>query len=209
VIAGKSVVAFRREDEGEIPSAKVFGLVPTYEEKPRRRLGELMKWQGRQENQQVVFLSNGGEAVRRVPEYLHPFSEHLIDGFPITMRVKVLPQPTKALQEERPETGADVWKRLNRVKHLLWHGNTEEALERMSVLLAELSLIQARSAAAKKVADSLSGAGDVHPQQPRVHCELRRAPAPISAFRRTCARGPPSARRREPPEWRRFCLSFW
>jgi len=45
---------------------------------------------------------------------------------------------------------------LNRVKHLLWHGNTEEALERMSVLLAELSLIQARSAAAKKVADSLS-----------------------------------------------------
>ena len=42
------------------------------------------------------------------------------------------------------------------MKHLLWHGNTEEALERMSVLLAELSLIQARSAAAKKVADSLS-----------------------------------------------------
>jgi len=115
-----------------------------------------MKWPGRQENQQVVFLSDGGEDVRRVPEYLHPFSEHLIDWFPITMRVTVLPQQTKALQEERPETGADVWKRLNRVKHLLWHGNTEEALERMSVLLAELSVIQARSAAAKKVADSLS-----------------------------------------------------
>ena len=156
VIAGKSVVAFRREDEGEIPSAKVFGLVPTYEEKPRRRLWELMKWQGRQENQQVVFLSDGGEDVRRVPEYLHPFSEHLIDWFPIPMRVTVLPQQTKALQEERPETGADVWKRWNRGKHLLWHGNTEEALERMSVLLAELSLTQARSAAAKKVADSLS-----------------------------------------------------
>ena len=90
-----------------------------------------MKWQGRQENQQVVFLSDGGEDVRRVPEYLHPFSEHLIDWFPITMRVTVLPQQTKALQEERPETGADVWKRLNRVKHLLWHGNTEEALGRM------------------------------------------------------------------------------
>jgi hypothetical protein len=54
VIAGKSVVAFRRDDEGEIVSAKVFGLVQTYDEKPRRRLGELMKSQGRQENQQVV-----------------------------------------------------------------------------------------------------------------------------------------------------------
>ena len=42
------------------------------------------------------------------------------------------------------------------MKHLLWHGNVEEALERMDVLLAELSLIQARSAAAKKVVDSLS-----------------------------------------------------
>ena len=38
VIAGKSVVAFRREDEGEVPSAKCFGFVQTYDEKPRRWL---------------------------------------------------------------------------------------------------------------------------------------------------------------------------
>ncbi len=42
------------------------------------------------------------------------------------------------------------------MKHLLWHGNTEEALQRLGDLLLELSLIQARSAAAKKVADGLS-----------------------------------------------------
>ena len=71
------------------------------------------------------------------------------------MRLTVLQQQTKALQEERPETGADVSKRLESVKHLLWHGNTEEALERLGGLLMELSLIQARLAAAKKVADSL------------------------------------------------------
>ena len=70
----------------------------------------------------------GGGDVRRVQEYLH--SEHLIDWFHITMRVTVSQQQTKALQEERPETGADVSKRLGSVKHLLWHGNTEEALER-------------------------------------------------------------------------------
>ena len=72
VIAGKSVVAFRREEEGEVPSAKCFGFVQTYDQKPRRRLWELLKSQGMQENQQVVFMSDGGEDVRRVQEYLQP-----------------------------------------------------------------------------------------------------------------------------------------
>src|SRR5208337_5572972 len=67
----------------------------------------------------------------------------------------VLQQQTKALQEERPETGAEVSKRLESLKHLLWHGNTQEALERLGDLLMELSFIQARSNAAKKVVDGL------------------------------------------------------
>ena len=57
-----------------------------------------MKSQGMQENQQVVFMSDGGEDVRQVQEYLHPGSEHLIDWFHITMRLTVLQQQTKALQ---------------------------------------------------------------------------------------------------------------
>ena len=150
------MVAFRRDDEGEAPAAKCFGFVQTYDEKPRRRLWELMKSQGMQENQQVVFMSDGAENVRRIQEYLHPFSEHLIDWFHITMRLTVLQQQTKGLHEERPQTGADVLKRLESVKHLLWHGNAEEALERLGDLLIELSLIQARLTAAKKVADSVT-----------------------------------------------------
>jgi hypothetical protein len=156
VIAGRSVVAFRREDDYEVPSAKCFGYVQTYDDKPRRRLWELLKSQGMQENQQLLFMSDGGENVRRVQEYLHPFSEHLIDWFHITMRLTVLQQQTKALQEERPETGGDVSKRLESVKHLLWHGNTEEALDRLAGLIMELSLIQAYSVPAKKVADGIS-----------------------------------------------------
>jgi hypothetical protein len=156
VIAGRSVVAFRREGEDEVPSAKCFGYVQTYDEKPRRRLWELMKSQGMQENQQIVFMSDGGENVRRVQEYLHPFSEHLIDWFHITMRLTVLQQQTKALQEEQAQTGADVSKRLESVKHLLWHGNAEEALYRLGDLLIDLSLLQSRSAAAKKVADNIA-----------------------------------------------------
>jgi hypothetical protein len=156
VIAGRSVVAFRRADDANVSSAKCFGYVQTYDDKPRRRLWELMKSQGMQENQQVAFMSDGGENVRRVQEYLHPFSEHLIDWFHITMRLTVLQQQTKTLQEEQPQTGTDVSKRLESVKHLLWHGNSEEALEQLQDLLIELSLIQARSTSAKKVADSVT-----------------------------------------------------
>jgi len=71
-------------------------------------------------------MTDGGENVRRVQEYLHPFSEHLIEWFHIAMRLTVLQQQTKALLEERPKTGADVSKQLESVKHLLWHGNTEK-----------------------------------------------------------------------------------
>src|SRR4030095_2334201 len=72
------------------------------------------------------------------------------------MRLGVLQQQTRALQDERPETGADVSKRLESVKHLLWHGNAEEALERVVIFAIDLSLIQACSAAAKKVAGSVT-----------------------------------------------------
>jgi hypothetical protein len=158
VIAGRSVVAFRRTDEDEVPSAKCFGYVQTYDQKPRRRLWEVMKSQGLQENQQVVFLSDGGEDVRRVQAYLQPGSEHWIDWFHITMRLTVLQQQTKSLQGEagQQETGAAVSKQLESVKHLIWHGNVVEALERQADLLIELDLIRAHSAAAAKLATGLA-----------------------------------------------------
>ena len=46
VIAGKSVVVFRRKEGDPIPPPKCFGFVQTYEEKPRQRLWEVMKSQG-------------------------------------------------------------------------------------------------------------------------------------------------------------------
>jgi len=152
VIAGRSVVAFRRREEDAAPPPKCFGFVQTYDPKPRRRLWELMKSQGMQENQQVVFLSDGGEDVRQVREYLHPNSEHVIDWFHITMRLTVMQQQTKALQEERPEIGAAASKQVKSIKHLLWHGNVEEALERLSNLFMDLDLIRDHSATADKLA---------------------------------------------------------
>ena len=151
VIAGRIVVAFRRREEDAIPSPKCFGFVQTYDEKPRRRLWQLMKSQGMQENQQVVFLSDGGEDIRPVREYLHPHSEHVLDWFHITMRLTVLQQQTKALEKQRAETGAEVSKHLESIKHLLWHGNVEEALERLTNLLMDLELAGSQSGPAEKL----------------------------------------------------------
>lgn len=154
VIAGRSVVAFRRAGDEEVPESRCFGYV----QKPRRRLFELMKSQGLQDNQQVVFMSDGGEDVRRVQTHLHPGSEHWIDWFHIMMRITVLQQQTKSLRAEvdRAETATAMSKRIDSVKHLLWHGNLAEALDRVSDMLLDMELIRAHSAAAEKLAAGLT-----------------------------------------------------
>ena len=158
VIAGRSVVAFRRKAGDEVPETKCFGYVQTYDRKPRRRLWELMKSQGLQDHQQMIFMSDGGEDVRRVQAYLQPGSEHWIDWFHITMRVTVLQQQTKSLQSEagRTETATELSKRIDSVKHLLWHGNVAEALDRQADLLLDLQLLRAHSTAAGKLAAGMS-----------------------------------------------------
>ena len=57
---------FRRDDTGQNKSSKCFGFVQSYDDRPKRRLFELLKSQGMQENQQVAFLSDGGEDVRNL-----------------------------------------------------------------------------------------------------------------------------------------------
>ena len=46
-------------------------------------------------------------------------------------------------------------KRIDSTKHLLWHGNVAEALDRMSDMLLDLELIRAHSPAAEKLAAGL------------------------------------------------------
>ena len=131
---------------------KCFGFVQTYDQKSRRRLWEVMKSQDLQENQQVVFLSDGGEGVRQVQECLHLNSEHIIDWFHITMRLTVLQQQTKALQSEQPADGGGVSKQVESIKHLLCLGNVDEALEQISNLFLDLELMPKPSAVVVKLA---------------------------------------------------------
>ena len=72
VVAGKSVLAFRRNDEASGKTSRCFAFVQTYDDKPKRRLFDVLRSQGLQPNQRIIFLSDGGEDVRGVQQYLHP-----------------------------------------------------------------------------------------------------------------------------------------
>lgn len=139
VIAGKSILAFRRDDpDDEPPSSKCFALVRSVDPKPKRRLFELLQAQGMQANQQVTFFSDGGDTVRTLPEYLHPEAEHILDWFHLTMKITVLQQCARGLPPpktpdtvvETPEE-ASLERVLESVKHYLWHGNSCWALDRL------------------------------------------------------------------------------
>jgi hypothetical protein len=125
---GKSILAFTREDEEDVSSSKCFGFVQTVDPKPKRRLFELLQSQGLQMNQQLTFLSDGGDTVRDLQLYLSPEAEHLLDWFHVVMRLAVLHQTAKGPPEttndgEETYTFRDeVVRKLERLKWYLWHG---------------------------------------------------------------------------------------
>jgi hypothetical protein len=112
-----------------------LGFVQTYDEKARRRLFELLKSQGMAMNQQVTFLSDGGDDVRKVQQYLNPEAEYWLDWFHVTMRITVMKQMAKGLAAELPtvavssdeqsmgEKRGNLEKELQSLKWNLWHGN--------------------------------------------------------------------------------------
>jgi G:T-mismatch repair DNA endonuclease (very short patch repair protein) len=69
-MVGKSILAFRRDEEENIPSSQGLGFVQTLDTKPKRRLFEVLQSQGLQMNQQLTFLSDGGDTVRDLQVYL-------------------------------------------------------------------------------------------------------------------------------------------
>jgi hypothetical protein len=168
VIAGKSILAFRRDpDDTQELSGRCFAWVQTYDEKPKRRLFELLQAQGMQPNQQVAFLSDGGDDVRNVQLYLHPEAEHLLDWFHITMRVTVLKQLAKGLPEkvgegdDQYEFRPGVLTDLESIKWYLWHGNVFQALENLQGLEMDVgsAAFETKNETARKL---LKGIEDLH-----------------------------------------------
>ena len=120
VIVGKSMA-----EDGE--SSKCFGFVSRYDNRPKRRLFEMLKSQGMQMNQAVTFLSDGGDTVRDLQMYLNPQAEHLLDWFHISMRLTVMSQLAKSIEaDDQPNLSAEIEKDLERLKWNLWHGNVHK-----------------------------------------------------------------------------------
>jgi hypothetical protein len=129
VIAGKTMPA----DGG----SSCFGYVQTYDSKPKRRLFEVLASQGMQANQQVTFLTDGGEDIRDLPRYLNPQAEHLLDWFHITMRITVMTQLAKGLRVP-PELSTTLAAELQRLKWFLWHGNVCRSLQTVDDITTDL-----------------------------------------------------------------------
>ena len=141
VVAGKSV-----PDHGP---AKSFGFVQIYDAKPKRRLFEVLTSQGMQANQQVTFITDGGEDVRELPLYLNPQAEHLLDWFHVTMRLTVMTNMAKGLpsQPSGPDLppppvdlAASVGEELARLRWFLWHGNVFRAVQVIDGLVMDLDV---------------------------------------------------------------------
>ncbi len=89
VIVGKSILAFKRGEDTSEPSSKCFGFVQSYDSKSKRRLFEVLQSQGMQMNQQLTFLSDGGDTVRDLQLSLSPEAEHLLDWFHVVRQEAV------------------------------------------------------------------------------------------------------------------------
>ena len=134
VMVGKSMAGERGD--------RYFGLVQSFDRKPKRRLREVLRDQGFQMNQEITFLTDGGDSVRNIAADMSPCAEHVLDWFHITMRLTVMGQYVKGLAHH-DETGAfEAERTLKRIKGFLWNGNTREALARARDLEDDLDEIE-------------------------------------------------------------------
>ncbi len=148
VIVGKSMPAGG--------PAKCLAFVNTHDSKPKRRLFEVLKSQGMQMNQQITFLSDGGDTVRELQFDLNPQAEHLLDWFHITMRITVMNQMAKGLGPHGSELRVDALKELESIKWYLWHGNVFRALEHITDLYLYLDGDIIKGESAKKLRQTLN-----------------------------------------------------
>ena len=125
---------------------RYFGLVRCHDEKPRRRLHEVLQGQGLQMNQEITFLTDGEDSIRSLAEFMSPCAEHVLDWFHITMRITVLRQFAKGLAGHHRDQGEaeGIDRALRRIKGFLWHGNIRAALPCIDDLAMDLECIETR-----------------------------------------------------------------
>jgi hypothetical protein len=78
-IAGNSLVSFHRDGRNPDPCGRCFAFVQMVDDKPRARLLDTLSQQGMQPQQQVVFLSDGDDTLRRLQQNIVPDTERVQD----------------------------------------------------------------------------------------------------------------------------------
>lgn len=131
IIVGKSI-----PDEGR---SKCFGFVQSFDKKAKRRLFDVLTGQGMQMNQQIIFLSDGGEDVRSLQLYMNPQAEHVLDWFHVTMRLTVLQNCATGIKAMNKKIGEEALEYLKSAKWYLWHGNFYSAIDKIKDLYDCLS----------------------------------------------------------------------
>jgi hypothetical protein len=137
-IAGKSLASFHRDGRVPDPSGRCFAFVQTVDDKPRARLVDTLRRQGMQPRQQIVFMSDGAETLRRLQRNIAPEAEHVLDWFHLTMRMTVLGQMIKAAWSDAAEVETKA-AALERIKWRLWHGNASDALTSVECLADDVT----------------------------------------------------------------------
>lgn len=132
VTVGKSIPTDR-------PS-RYLGLVQSLDDKPKRRLHEVLKDQGWQENQPVTFMTDGGDTVINMAQHMAPASEHILDWFHITMRITVMQQYVKGLAHHNPEEAETIARRLRQIKGYLWNGNLHDGQTEIEDLVMDMDM---------------------------------------------------------------------
>jgi hypothetical protein len=128
VIAGKSVVSFHHACREPDSSGRCFAFVQTVDDRPRARLIAVLRRQGTQPEQQVIFLSDGADTLQRLQQNIAPEAEHVLDWFHLSMRLTVLRQMIKGVWADAATVEATM-AALDRIKWLLWHGNAPDAID--------------------------------------------------------------------------------
>lgn len=141
VTVGKSIPTDRFD--------RYLGFVQVHDEKPKRRLYNILKDQGYQENQHVTFMTDGGDNVINLAQNMAPASTHILDWFHITMRITVMHQYVKGLTHNNPEEGEELARILRQIKGYLWNGNLHDGQQVIDDLIMDLDEIETEYASIK------------------------------------------------------------
>src|SRR5215813_7030308 len=134
VIVGKSVLSVSADEEVQSPSTKRLGFVQTLDTQSKRRLYEVLHAQGLQMNQEITFLSDGDDKLRKLQWEMSPKATHILDWFHLTMKLTVLGQFGKGLVHCEAVLGEEIGNQIERLKWSLWHGQVDKALSKIDDL---------------------------------------------------------------------------